>query len=143
MIKEFQKEYRWLSNFAYCKIFYEGITYPSVENAYQAAKTINVEEREAIASATAGQAKRLGKTLTVREDWEDVKVQVMRELLTIKFCQTKYLGLLLATGNQHIQEGNYWNDKFWGVCLKTGEGENNLGKLIMDIREKTNEILGN
>lgn len=142
MIKEFQKEYRWLSNFAPCDIFYEGTTYSSVEHAYQAAKTLNPEERKWFVGVTAGKAKGLGRKIAVRDDWEDIKLEVMRELLTKKYTQEPYVSKLILTGDKHIQEGNYWNDKFWGVCLKTGVGCNNLGMLIMDIRKAVKSIKG-
>lgn len=142
MIREFQKENRWLSNFAPCKVFYEGLVYSSVENAYQAAKTDNVEDRYNISLMSSGEAKRFSRTLVLREDWEEMKLKVMEELLCIKFSQEPYITKLLNTGNCQIQEGNYWGDKFWGVCLKTDKGENNLGKIIMDIRDRIKTIRG-
>ena len=60
----------------------------------------------------------------------------MKHSLIQKFNQEPYKSKLLNTENEFIQEGNMWNDKFWGVCLKTGKGENNLGRMIMDIRTK-------
>lgn len=142
MIKEFQGEYRWLSNFAPCKIFYEGLVYGSVENAYQATKTLDETERLRLSTMTSGEAKRYSRTLTVRSDWDDIKLNVMRDLSCIKYSKEPYLSKLVGTGDSHIQEGNRWGDKFWGVCLKTGEGQNNLGLLLMDIRDKINKIQG-
>lgn len=140
MIKEFQKEYRWLSNFSPCTVMFEGEKYDSVEHAYQAAKTINPDERKWFQGVTAGKAKGLGRKIKVREDWEDIKLETMRMLLDQKFSTTKYKNLLKGTGDLHIQEGNMWNDKFWGVCLKTGKGQNNLGKMIMEIRDIINKL---
>lgn len=142
MIKEFQGEYRWLSNFTTCVVLFEGVTYESVECAYQASKTLDPKEREWFQGITSGKAKGLGRKVKIRSDWEDVKVENMRWLLCQKFSQSKFKKLLLDTGDEHIQEGNMWNDKFWGVCLKTGEGENNLGKSIMDIRSRIRTIEG-
>ena len=143
MIREFQGDYRWLSNFAPCKIYYEGLVYGSVENAYQAAKTKDEAERLKISTMTSGEAKRYSRTLTVRSDWDDIKLNVMRDLSCIKYSKEPYLSKLVSTGDLYIQEGNRWGDKFWGVCLKTGEGQNNLGLLLMDIRDKINKIQRN
>lgn len=136
MIKEFQKQHRWLSNFVPCNVNLDGVVYESVEHAYQAAKTINLNERKLFINCTSGQAKRAGRNITQRHDWEEVKIKVMNDLLKQKFSKEPYKTLLAETGIQHIQEGNRWNDKFWGVCLKTGEGRNELGLLIMAIREE-------
>ena len=68
----------------------------------------------------------------LRPDWEEVKVQVMRELLYAKFSEEPLRGMLKATGDQHLEEGNNWGDTFWGVCR--GRGENWLGKLLMEVR---------
>jgi ribA/ribD-fused uncharacterized protein len=132
-IKEFQGEHRWLSNFWPAKVVIGGIVYPSVENAYQAAKTLNLEQRKRFAACTAGQAKRLGKTVDMRNDWESVKLQIMLDLVRQKFyVHLELRNKLLATGEEHIEEGNKWNDQFWGVCR--GKGQNHLGKIIMDVR---------
>jgi hypothetical protein len=135
MVKEFQGEYRWLSNFWNCSVLYEGIRYNSVEHAYQAAKTTNVAARQAIAAcSTPGQAKRMGRTVAMRPDWNQVKDQVMLDLLRLKFSIPELKKLLLSTGNQELQEGNKWNDTYWGVC--NGRGLNKLGKLLMQVREE-------
>lgn len=138
MIKEFQNEFRFLSNFFPCRIDWEGITYPSVEHAYQASKTLDQKERRQIANLpTPGKAKRAGQKLEIRPDWEEVKISVMESLVRQKFTRHPLLKrLLLATGNQEIQEGNTWNDTFWGVSLSTGEGRNELGKILMRVRRE-------
>lgn len=135
MINEFQGEYRWLSNFVECDIEYNGFIYPSVENAYQAAKMKNKEDALKFLYLTSGQAKRLAKTLPIRNDWGKLKIYYMREFLIQKFSQKPYRDLLMDTCGLDIIEGNRWGDKYWGVCLKTNNGQNNLGKLIMGIRD--------
>lgn len=131
----FNGEYRFLSNFYETPIVYEGITYPSVENAYQAAKTIKLEERQKFTSISSKEAKSLGKKITLREDWDVIKLQVMWNLLYEKFTRNRKLySALVLTGKAHIEETNWWGDKFWGTCK--GEGENHLGKLLMQLREK-------
>jgi len=134
-ITAFNGEYRFLSNFYPCKIRVRGLIYPSAEHAYQACKTLDMTEREKIRKArSAGSAKRLGKTLTIRLDWEDIKIEVMRAILKQKFNSHPTLRkLLLDTDNSNIIEVNVWNDTFWGEC--NGIGENHLGKLLMEVRE--------
>lgn len=131
-IKGFFGDYRWLSNFAPCVIVYDGIAYPSVENAYVAAKTVDVNARIELQSCTASQAKRIGRTFQLRNHWEQLKVPLMRQFLTQKFTQEPYRSLLIETQGRYLEETNTWNDRFWGVC---GTGQNMLGSLIMDIRD--------
>lgn len=132
-ISGFNGQWRFLSNFYETPITYEGVTYPSVENAYQAAKTISQEERLAFRNITSKQAKSLGRKVKIREDWEKLKIKVMRDLIYEKFTRNRKLySALVLTGDSYIEETNWWGDKFWGVCK--GEGENNLGKILMDIR---------
>lgn len=136
MIKEFQGEYRFLSNFWLTKVEFEDIIYPSVEHAYVAAKTLDFTTRKTIAAIQkAGDVKRFGRRLKIREDWEQIKLSVMEELVRQKF--TTNLSLkekLIATGEQQLEEGNTWGDTFWGVCR--GVGQNNLGNILMKIREE-------
>jgi ribA/ribD-fused uncharacterized protein len=140
MIKEFQNEYRWLSNFSPCLIMLEGVKYPSVEHAYMSAKSDDVNWKMFCADSnnTPGQVKKQSKNIKLVDNWDFIKLDVMKNCLVQKYNQEPYKTKLIETGNQHIQEGNMWNDKFWGVCLKTNKGENNLGKLIMEIRNTLN-----
>jgi len=133
-ITSFSEENRFLSNFWPCVVKIEGIEYPSVEHAYQAAKTLNVAEREEIALLTAGQAKRRGYRVLLRDDWESIKLGVMEDLVRQKFIDRVLREKLLATGDEELIEGNDWGDKFWGVC--DGEGENWLGKILMKVRSE-------
>lgn len=134
MIDSFRGEYRFLSNFWFVDVEFEGITYPSTEHAYVAAKTLDEDKRRAISKVrTPGEVKRLGRSLALRPDWEDVKIDIMRELVTKKFKNSKLRSLLLATKDQQLIEGNTWGDTFWGVCR--GKGSNHLGKILMQVRE--------
>lgn len=137
MIKEFQGQFRWLSNFVPVEIELGDFTYSSVEHAYMSAKSDSIEWKEFCADSnnTPGDVKRKSRNIKLKSDWENIKITVMEECLNQKFRQEPYKSKLLSTKNLHIQEGNNWNDKFWGVCLKTNKGENNLGKLIMKIRD--------
>ncbi len=134
-ITSFNQEYSFLSNFAPCTITYQGISYPTTEHAFVETKTLDLNKRQEIAKIkTPGQAKRVGRKLLLRVDWEDIKFSVMEDLLRLKFNQPKYRELLLATGDAQLIEQNNWHDRVWGAC--DGTGENNLGKLLMKIRDE-------
>jgi ribA/ribD-fused uncharacterized protein len=112
-----------------------GFTFPSVENAYQAAKCPvdkRTEEWKKFLTCGPGTAKKLGGQLPIRKDWDSIKVNVMQHLCTLKFNIPELEEMLLNTGDQELIEGNWWNDTFWGVC--NGKGKNWLGKILMDIR---------
>lgn len=138
MINSFDKEYYFLSNFYPSKITFEGIEYKTVEHAFQAAKTTDNFERYTIAMMpTPGRAKQMGRSISLRPDWEEVKEGVMETCLREKFAIPELREKLLATGDEELIEGNTWNDRFWGVC--NGEGKNKLGKLLMKIRKELQE----
>lgn len=133
-IAGFFGEYRWLSNFWPCSVPYEGIIYPSVEHAYQAAKTLDLTDRHQIALAiTPGSAKAKGRRLKLRKDWATVKVEVMRKLIHTKFEDEVLASKLKSTGDILLEETNNWGDRFWGVS--GGHGENMLGKILMEERK--------
>jgi N-glycosidase YbiA len=133
-ITKFSGEYRFLSNFWPCPIFFEGYIYPTVEHAYQAAKTVSDADRTKIRNAkTAGVAKKLGKSVVLRPGWDGMKIGAMYEMLIQKFAFPYLADELLATGDAELIEGNYWGDTFWGQC-PIGTGHNHLGKLLMKIR---------
>jgi len=138
-IREFSGIHRFLSNFYPVSVEYEGAVYPSVEHAYQAAKSLDPEEREIIRSTgSAGLAKRLGRHAKVRDDWEDVKLEIMAELVYQKFHRNADLASkLLGTGDMALVEGNWWGDRFWGVC--NGVGHNHLGCILMAVRKSLEE----
>lgn len=134
-IDYFREEYFFLSNFYYDKINYDGITYTSAEAAFQAQKLADPEARTAYAVLSPDEAKREARKEALRPDWEDVKLDVMRQIVYAKFTQNPHLARwLIETGEQPLIEGNTWGDTFWGVDLRTGEGENHLGKILMDLR---------
>ena len=134
MISEFDKEWAFLSNFYWSEIEFEGITYPTNEHFFQAMKTLDINERQAIANClTPGRAKRMGRRVALRPDWEDIKESVMLEGLCLKFADEQLADWLLETGDEELVEENSWKDIFWGVC--DGIGENKLGKLLMKVRD--------
>lgn len=132
-ITSFQGEYRFLSNFWPAFVYFEGVLYPTVENAYQAAKTTSPALRASFVAIAPGAAKRLARQLDIRSDWHDVNVRVMAKLLAQKFAlNTTLAATLLATDDRELIEGNTWGDTFWGVCR--GKGQNVLGNLLMQRR---------
>lgn len=136
MINKFDGRYRFLSSFWTAAVVFEDVLYPSSEHAYQAAKSKSSSVRLMIRQApTPGKAKRLGRTIEIRKDWDAIKLDVMEQIVRDKFTRTQALGeLLLATGDQELVEGNHWGDTFWSVC--NGVGENHLGKILMKIRSE-------
>ena len=137
-ITSFRDNFYFLSNFYPVIIVYEFDEYPSVEHAYQAAKTLDKDYRMLIAKAkTAAKAKKIGRVVPIKEDWETVKMDVMRQLLRSKFSNPKLKKLLLHTKTHKLVEGNWWGDTFWGVDMQ-GKGSNWLGKLLMELREELN-----
>lgn len=138
MIDRFEGVHRFLSNFYTAEVEFEGLSFPSVEHAYVAAKTLDRNERVGIAHiGTAREVKAIGRKLKLRPDWEQVKLPIMEDLVRQKFTRWPMLRqALLDTGDQELIEGNWWHDKFWGIDLKTREGENHLGKILMRIRQE-------
>lgn len=137
MISEFRGEYRWLSNFYPCTIVLEGVEYPSVEHAYMSRKSDSELWKDfCVTTISPEEVKKASKRISLLPHWESIKVDIMRECLTQKYSEEPLRSKLIATGSQILQEGNWWGDQFWGVDLRTGVGENYLGKLIMGIREE-------
>lgn len=141
MISSFTDEYAFLSNFFETTVVFERVMYTSAEAAYQAAKTTDLEARKEFVFLSPGQAKRLGRALKLRPDWEIIKEDVMYEILRSKFNMRKDLKqMLLDTGDEYLEEGNTWHDNCWGNCSCPGcadiPGANRLGKLLMRLREE-------
>ena len=101
-------------------------------------KTLDINKRRAIANAsTPDLAKKMGRSVSLRPDWEDIKDDVMLEGLYRKFTNDELAEWLLDTGDEELVEGNWWGDRYWGVC--NGIGQNKLGKLLMKVREELAE----
>ena len=132
-IKGFFGNFRFLSNFEPCDIF----GYPSVENAYMAAKIVP-EERTFFKTCTATEAKKGWRKYTpidkTAEEWDARKYDIMARLVFEKFLKNKELRQkLLDTGDKYLEEYNWWKDTYWGVDIQKG-GQNNLGKILMKVR---------
>ena len=137
MIKEinsFKGDYSFLSNFKKCSVEFEGTTYPSVEHAFQAAKTLDLNKRLSFTKGSPVCAKGMGRRLKLREDWEEIKDSVMYDCLKSKFQNSEMKEKLIATGDAILIEGNNHGDRYWGAV--NGEGQNRLGRLLMHIRDE-------
>lgn len=136
-IMTFRGAFDFLSNFYPAKVEYEGIVYETVETAFQAQKSLDRDERLAFAPLSAAKAKSRGQKVKLRSDWENVKVELMERIVRAKFVQHPELAArLVSTGVMPLVEGNAWHDVFWGVDVRTGEGENHLGRILMAIRNE-------
>ena len=147
MINCFDGKWAFLSNFYWNEIEHEGIKYPTNEHFFQAMKTLDMDERRQIAnSLTPGQAKRMGRKVSLRPDWEDVKEDIMLEGLCIKFADEQLADWLVATGDAELVEGTTWHDNEWGDCscpkCRNIVGKNKLGKLLMRVRDMIREERG-
>ncbi len=139
-ISSFSGDFRFLSNFSHSPITVDGKEYLTVEHAYQAAKTADPIEKQQVANcATPGKAKRMGRTITLRAEWDDVKADVMESLLILKFSIPEFKEKLIATWPKILIERNKWHDNYWGNCECecsdcATPGQNILGNLLMRVR---------
>lgn len=137
----FFEDYRFLSNFHESPVWFEGILYPSSENAYQAAKSIDPEIRQFhFVSVSPKVAKANGQLIAMRKDWEEIKYSVMARIVMEKFASNPELTQsLLATGERYLEERNHWKDIIWGVDYTSRNGTNWLGKILMGVRTTLKE----
>ena len=134
-ITSFRGEYEFLSNMYPTILYVNGEMYPSAEHAFQASKSLNKDIRMGISVCrSAKEAKEAGRLVSLRPDWEDVKVDIMYNILKAKFENPELADKLRNTKDEDLIEGNTWGDKFWGVCK--GEGKNTLGVLLMKVRNE-------
>lgn len=140
-ILEFNGKYKFLSNFYEARFTYLGKEYPTAEHAYQASKAKLVVQQYWVREAVGpGEAKRRGRKVVLRDDWEEVKLEVMYQICKAKFQNNELGKALIQTGKAKLVEGNYWHDTFWGVC--NGVGSNHLGNILMRIRSELPRIYG-
>lgn len=134
-IRGFFGEFRFLSNFHVIPVHFNGNDYMSSEHAYMAAKARTKKDHDYVHSATSpSQAKKRGREIELIDDWEIMKVEIMYMINFNKYSNPEMAALLATTGNRYLEETNWWNDKIWGVC--GGEGQNFLGRVIMQIRNE-------
>jgi ribA/ribD-fused uncharacterized protein len=142
MVFGFFGPFRPLSNFWPAKVMYDGVIYPSSENAYQAAKFAH-NDRLIFEHCSASEAKSYSgnpNRLYKDDNWKIMRLHVMESVLRDKFSERNpdLVRFLLDTQNKKLIEANWWGDNFFGVCRKDGSdtftGENNLGTLLMQRR---------
>ena len=139
IVKEFRNKYHFLSNFFPVKIIIDGLEYNSTEHYFQSMKFTDPKIREKIRNTrTPSIAKKLAKKFRKRKDWFEISLHVMERALRVKFDILELREKLIETDEMHLQEGNQWDDTYWGVDLNTGKGENHLGRLLMKIRSEIN-----
>ena len=136
MIDCFMHEFAFLSNYA--RILPESPV--TVEHLYQAAKAACPEDAARIMSAeTPGDAKKMARKIKKVDNWNEIKLHIMFNLLLYKFSFEENRRKLLATGDEELCEGNIWHDNFWGNCTcehcADKIGQNHLGKLLMKVRD--------
>ncbi len=144
-VKGFFDEFRFLSNFHKCDVLFEGILYPSSENAYMAAKSVDERVRDKFSKnhtedgkiLSPAEARKLGRHgIELRPDWNEVRYDSMLAIVFDKFWRNHDIRkLLLDTGEKYLEETNHWKDEYWGANAWTGAGQNNLGKILMKVRE--------
>jgi len=125
----------FLSNFYESSIELDAVVYRNAEAAYQAMKSNDSLVRVKFINLNGASAKALGKRIELRKDWNDIKLDMMYKIVKNKFMQNSTITkLLIDTNDKVIIEGNTWGDIYWGIC--NGIGENNLGKILMKVREE-------
>lgn len=139
MISGFNDKYRFLSNFYQVKVEYKGIVYDNAESAYQAQKCKYKKDKQKFIGITGAEAKSIGKQIEIINGWDNVKHQIMFEIVLQKFLQNPSIAKrLIKTGNEMLIETNYWHDNFWGNCecenCRDLYGSNNLGFILMHVR---------
>ena len=128
MINSFTGKNYFLSNFSHSKIEMNGLIFNNGEAAFHSHK--DPSRASEFVGLNPSAAKKLGRSVKLREDWEEVKDHIMYQVTVAKFSQNTLLKeKLLATGDKDLVEGNNWNDKYWGVC--DGEGKNMLGRILV------------
>mmetsp|Transcript_121252 Transcript_121252/g.220540 ORF Transcript_121252/g.220540 Transcript_121252/m.220540 type:complete len:650 (-) Transcript_121252:16-1965(-) len=140
-VMSFNGQYKFLSNFSWSELEFEGLRYPSVEHAFQAAKVRTNSARRAHGfldeGVTFGEAKRLGRRVPLRDDWKEIREDVMERCLLSKFSDPALRAKLVATGNRELIDGHSGSpDLIWGYHFPSQAGENRLGILLMGVRSK-------
>ena len=140
VIDNFSGENRWLSNFAIGEVTIDGLTFLNREAAFQAMKTVNPHKRKLFTTMNPSEAKKAGRMVELRPDWEEIKEKVMYDVCKAFFSQhLNEREKLIETGFfTKLIERNHWHDNFWGVCTcqkcQSSRGKNRLGKILMAIR---------
>lgn len=136
IILSFTGVYSFLSNFYEYPVYYDGLKYMNSEAAFQSAKCMNKDGRMAFCFLNPSEAKQLGRRVKLRPDWEDIKDQIMYDVVKAKFSDPELAKMLLDTGSAGLYEGNTWGDMYWGIDRTTLRGRNKLGEILMRVRDE-------
>ena len=139
IILSFTGVYSFLSNFYEYPVYYDGLKYMNSEAAFQSAKCMNKDGRMTFCFLNPSEAKRLGRRVRLRPDWEDTKDQIMYDVVKAKFSDPHLAKMLLSTENADLYEGNTWGDTYWGIDRRTLRGQNKLGEILMRVRREISE----
>lgn len=139
-VSSFTGPFQCFSNFFESQVKLDGMEFNTVEAAFQAAKTLDFDKRREISTLAPHMAKRVGRNVLLRPEWESIKEPIMLHLLLQKFAPgTNFRRILMSTKGRHICEGNTWHDNIWGDCTcpdcRNKPGKNLMGKLLMYIRD--------
>ena len=136
-INQFKGEYDFLSNRFGCRFVWKGLQYGNAEAAFQSSKCMDASERKVYAGCSADKAALKGREQAPFPGWEDARLDIMGSILRAKFEQNPSLMKKLTdTGTCILINGNNKQETYWGVDLYSWQGENHLGRIIMDIRDK-------
>lgn len=141
-ITSFRGKHHFLSNFYQQSFEYDGLVYPNAEAAFQAQKCQDEEgKRKYTTQKNPVCAKQMGKKEpNLPADWDEISPKIMEKILRAKFSLPELKEKLLSTGSAHLEEENHWHDNRWGNCTckrcAEKEGQNLLGKLLMQIRSE-------
>ena len=133
-----QEGFEFLSNMRLYPILYQNVIFKASENVYQFLKLpeeLKPEYINRFARMNPFTAKKITRKLPVKKDWNDIKLRVMFGVLKLKFYQHPYLIKKLIKIEGPIVEYNYWKDTYWGYDINLKKGENNLGKLLLLLRD--------
>ena len=119
----------FLSNGYECPLIYEGIEYPSAEAAYNAQKSEDIEIRKQFCTMNWNQARDYGQEVKLREGWDDMRDEIMLNVIRAKFKNNRLRERLLMTRTEHLEEANDFGDTYWGTV--DGKGLNKLGEILI------------
>lgn len=132
-------EYGYLSNLYWVDVKFENRTFRSSEDAYQFGKPLDGMVAEWLITAPkphlCAMAAHSLLAFDIRPDWQDIKVDRMRDVLSAKFTQHEDLKKKLLETRDAILIEDSKTDRFWGVGRHMN-GKNMLGILLMELREK-------
>ncbi|BDH57947.1 NADAR family protein [Tsukamurella sp. PLM1] len=146
VIDSFRGDHLFLSNFYPTRVLFRGREFPTAEHAFMSAKTTDERSIELIRTApTPAEAKRIGRSVTLVDDWDRIRFDVMADVLAAKFDDAELARLLVDTGGALLIEGNSWHDQVWGSCTcdrhRRIDGDNALGVLLMNERIQQKFVL--